>query len=198
MATGPEHYRQAEQLLAQAHHYTYGDGADPATGHALATDAIRHALLATQIVVAELCRLDRAANFRAAADAIEQEQAREERAERERFGWLDKEARLQGEAVRAKAAFLRRLAEDVEREKGTSGSTQPLAGESTPGTPESAGAPLIVCRYDVVIEPAPEEEPVLTVGAVAEDGRPVALLFDRESRRRVAGWLAPGLTEGGT
>lgn len=39
--------------------------------------------------------------------------------------------------------------------------------------------------------PAPEEEPVLTVGAVAEDGRPVALLFDPDDRRKVAGWLAP-------
>ncbi|MGW5465191.1 hypothetical protein [Streptomyces sp. NPDC003996] len=55
--------------------------------------------------------------------------------------------------------------------------------------------PLVVSRYDVVMEPAPEEEPVLTVGAVAEGGRPVALLFDEETRRRVAGWLAPDVAQ---
>lgn len=58
-------------------------------------------------------------------------------------------------------------------------------------SPDSEPAPLVVSRYDVAMEPAPEEEPVLTVGAVAEDGRPVALLFDPEARARVAGWLAP-------
>lgn len=63
---------------------------------------------------------------------------------------------------------------------------------------EKAGqpvTPLIVSRFDVAIEPAPEEEPVLTIGAVAETGRPVALLLDEETRRKVAGWLAP--TEAG-
>lgn len=61
---------------------------------------------------------------------------------------------------------------------------------------EKAGAPapgpLVVSRNDVAMEPAPEEEPGLTVGAVAEDGRPVALLFDPEARAKVASWLAPG------
>lgn len=57
---------------------------------------------------------------------------------------------------------------------------------------EAAAVPLVVSRYDVAMEPAPEEEPVLTVGAVAEDGSPVTLLFDPETRRKVAGWLAPG------
>ncbi|MFJ6730023.1 hypothetical protein ACIQPQ_34500 [Streptomyces sp. NPDC091281] len=52
--------------------------------------------------------------------------------------------------------------------------------------------PLVVSRYDVAIEPALEEEPVLMVGAVAEEGRPVALLFDPEARDRIAGWLSPG------
>ncbi|MEU3899765.1 hypothetical protein [Streptomyces sp. NPDC045251] len=59
---------------------------------------------------------------------------------------------------------------------------------------EKAGqpaAPLIVTRFDTAMEPAPEEEPVLTIGAVAETGRPVALLLDEETRRKVAGWLAP-------
>ncbi|MBB4987468.1 hypothetical protein [Streptomyces nymphaeiformis] len=44
--TGPEHYRQAEQLADQAHHFTYGDGADPVVGAALATEAQVHATLA--------------------------------------------------------------------------------------------------------------------------------------------------------
>jgi hypothetical protein len=56
---------------------------------------------------------------------------------------------------------------------------------------EDQATPLVVSRFDVAMEPAPEEEPVLTVGAIAEDGRPVALLFDEETRRKVAGWLAP-------
>ena len=80
------------------------------------------------------------------------------------------------------------MAGEAERGKDTSD------GESTPGPAE----PLIVSRYDVVMEPAPEEDHVLTVGALAEDGRPVALLFDQEARRRVAGWLAPDLTDGGS
>lgn len=62
------------------------------------------------------------------------------------------------------------------------------------GAPESG--PLVVSRYDVAMEPAPGEEPVFTVGAIAEDGRPVALLFDPETRRKVAGWLAPHDADG--
>lgn len=53
-------------------------------------------------------------------------------------------------------------------------------------------APLVVSRFDVGMEPAPEEEQLFTVGAIAEDGRPVALLFDKENRRKVGGWLAAG------
>lgn len=49
MATGPEHYREAERLAALAHHYTYGDGADPGTGAALAAEAQVHATLAQEI-----------------------------------------------------------------------------------------------------------------------------------------------------
>ncbi|WP_416976690.1 hypothetical protein [Streptomyces sp. T028] len=75
---------------------------------------------------------------------------------------------------------------DIEREKDTSGGHEPAEGESTPAEP------LIVSRYDAALEPAPEEEPVFTVGAIAEDGHPVALFFDPEARRKVAGWLAPG------
>ncbi|MFJ2882378.1 hypothetical protein ACIQGT_14335 [Streptomyces sp. NPDC093108] len=43
---GPHHYREAERLLVRAHHFTYGDGADPVTGHALAAEAQAHATLA--------------------------------------------------------------------------------------------------------------------------------------------------------
>ena len=44
--TGPEHYREAEQLAERAHHWTYGDGADPVVGAALAAEAQVHATLA--------------------------------------------------------------------------------------------------------------------------------------------------------
>jgi len=44
--TGPEHYRKAERLADQANHFTYGDGADPVTGAALAAEAQVHATLA--------------------------------------------------------------------------------------------------------------------------------------------------------
>ena len=127
--------------------------------------------------------------FRAAADAIELEQGREERAERERFGRLDHDTQVQGVAVRAKSAFLRRVADGIKREKDTGGGSEPTAGESTAA--HGRVEPLTVSRFDVAMEPAPEEEQVFTVGAVADDGRPVALLFDPEARSRVAGWLVP-------
>lgn len=44
--TGPEHYREAERLASRAHHFTYGDGADPVVGAALAAEAQVHATLA--------------------------------------------------------------------------------------------------------------------------------------------------------
>jgi len=90
------------------------------------------AMPSTETIVAELRRLDRVAILRQAAEAIEREQAREERAESERFGYLDHETELQGVAVRAKATFLRRLADDVERGKDTSVGSQPTAGGATP------------------------------------------------------------------
>lgn len=37
---------QAEQLADQAHHFTYGDGADPVAGGALATEGLVYAVLA--------------------------------------------------------------------------------------------------------------------------------------------------------
>lgn len=49
--------------------------------------------------------------------------------------------------------------------------------------------PLMVSRFDTAIEPSLEEEPVLTIEAIAEDGRPVALLLNEETRAKVAGWL---------
>lgn len=44
--TGPEHYREAERLVGDAHHWSYGDGNDPAVGAALAAEAQVHATLA--------------------------------------------------------------------------------------------------------------------------------------------------------
>lgn len=63
------------------------------------------------------------------------------------------------------------------------------------GTPEAVNRPLVVARYDTAIEPMPDEAPVLIVGAVDENGLPVALLFDQDDRRKVADWLAPEATE---
>ncbi|MFC8859294.1 hypothetical protein [[Kitasatospora] papulosa] len=40
------HRREAERLADRAHHYTYGDGADPVTGAAFAAEAQVHATLA--------------------------------------------------------------------------------------------------------------------------------------------------------
>lgn len=55
---GPEHYREAERLLDQAHHYTYGDGADPTTGAALAAEGIGHATLAQAAATAMQAAVD--------------------------------------------------------------------------------------------------------------------------------------------
>jgi len=128
----------------------------------------------TETIVAELRRLDRADALDKFADEINALGDDHELGP----GWGDAADR-----ARSKAASLR-------REKDTSGGHQPAEGESTPDAGPQDEL-LIVSRYDVAIEPAPEEEPVLTVGAIAEDGRPVALLFDRETRRKVARWLAP-------
>lgn len=58
MATGPEHYREAERLLQLAHHFTYGDGADSVTGAALATEALGHATLAQTAATAMQAAVD--------------------------------------------------------------------------------------------------------------------------------------------
>ncbi|MBQ1122590.1 hypothetical protein [Streptomyces sp. B15] len=81
------------------------------------------------------------------------------------------------------AIVLDKQADDAERDE---------AGKDT-REGESTREPLLVDRFDVAMESAPEEEPVLTIGAVAEDGRPVALQLDREARAKVAGWLTPWL-----
>jgi hypothetical protein len=39
-------YHEAKYLVGRAHHYTYGDGGDPVTGSALATEALAYAVLA--------------------------------------------------------------------------------------------------------------------------------------------------------
>jgi hypothetical protein len=44
--TGPDHFLAAVRLADQANHFTYGDGADPIVGAALAAEAQVHATLA--------------------------------------------------------------------------------------------------------------------------------------------------------
>lgn len=45
--TAADDVREARRLAVQAHHYTYGDGADPVTGAAFAAEALVYATLAT-------------------------------------------------------------------------------------------------------------------------------------------------------
>lgn len=47
MKTRTEYAAEAERLASRAHHFTYGDGGDPVTGAALATEAQVFATLAT-------------------------------------------------------------------------------------------------------------------------------------------------------
>ena len=56
--TGPEHYREAERLAGMAHHWTYGDGADPVAGAALAAEAQVHATLALTAATAMQAAVD--------------------------------------------------------------------------------------------------------------------------------------------
>lgn len=62
---------------------------------------------------------DRAAVLREAADTIEAEQDRLETEERARFDWVDRDTALQGEAVRARAAQLRRMASEAQQQPDT-------------------------------------------------------------------------------
>jgi hypothetical protein len=57
MHSGPYHYSQANHLAEQAHHFTYGDGADPVAGNALAGEAVAHAInaqTAALVMIAEI------------------------------------------------------------------------------------------------------------------------------------------------
>lgn len=51
--TGPEHYHEAVRLANHANHFTYGDGADPVVGAALAAEAQVHATLALAAATVE-------------------------------------------------------------------------------------------------------------------------------------------------
>lgn len=46
MTATAQYIREAERLVTQAHHFTYGDGADPVAGGALAAEAQVYATLA--------------------------------------------------------------------------------------------------------------------------------------------------------
>ncbi|MFF4338153.1 hypothetical protein [[Kitasatospora] papulosa] len=97
--------------------------------------------------------------------------------------WLEKKAREEGTSNkerRTRADVLFRMADKLSR------------GAVRPPLPKGPD-PLVVNRFDVAMEPAPEEEQVLTIGCIDEDGRPVALLLDMEARSKVARWLAPEL-----
>lgn len=100
--------------------------------------------------------------------------------------WLTKKSRelrsVGGPVRAAQADAVAALASKVER-----GAIRPDNLRSLPE--EDTTDPLIVDRFDVAMEPAPDEEPVLVIGAVAADGRPVALLLDVEDRVKVAAWL---------
>jgi hypothetical protein len=60
---------EAEHLLDRAHHYTYGDGADPVTGGALAAEAQAYALLATAAPV-DTAAVDELVALRSAVAAL--------------------------------------------------------------------------------------------------------------------------------
>lgn len=63
MSSGPEHFKLAERLADQAHHFTYGDGANEAVGAALAAEAQVHATLALAAATAEAGGLVKAEQF---------------------------------------------------------------------------------------------------------------------------------------
>lgn len=74
----------------------------------------------TETIVAELRRLDRATNFRDAADAVDAGKTRFPEPVRGGASWA--------------ARMLRRTADEIEREKDTSSGHGPAEGESTPST----------------------------------------------------------------
>ncbi|MEU9777737.1 hypothetical protein [Streptomyces sp. NPDC047968] len=89
----------------------------------------------------------------------------------------DWETGIQGAATR-----VARLAEAAGAATGkdTRTSSMLAQGESTP---------LVVSRLDVVVYPAPGDDLHLTIGAVADTGRPVTLVLDHGTQARLAGWL---------
>ncbi|MFJ1647921.1 hypothetical protein [Streptomyces sp. NPDC088258] len=113
--------------------------------------------------------------------------------------------RLRAEAAKVRASGIREAAAFVDNDDicgcGGCDTCQPrkMAADLRRMAEEIAPSriPLVVSRFDVAMEPAPEEPPVLTIGAVAEDGTPVALLLDLETRAKVGGWLAPAAVEYG-
>ncbi|MGW6454994.1 hypothetical protein ACWF94_03565 [Streptomyces sp. NPDC055078] len=111
----------------------------------------------------------------------------EVRAERdaEIIAWLGKKA-LQYRSTRSRQHALQADAIDGLASKISRGAVR---ANNTATLPDDE--PLIVDRFDTATEPAIEEEPVLVVGCIAEDGRPVALLLDREDRAKVGRWLNP-------
>lgn len=101
--------------------------------------------------------------------------------------WLEKKAQEEGRAnrdSRNRGDVLTRMADKLSR-----GAVRPPLSKRAD--------PVTVSRFDVAMEPAPEEEQILTIGCIDENGRPVALLLDMETRSKVARWLAPELTEAG-
>ncbi|KUF18414.1 hypothetical protein [Streptomyces silvensis] len=90
-----------------------------------------------------------------------------------------------GRVLAAEVETLRARVEELVRQRDDLLVEDALAERAREGE-----EPLVVSRFDTAIEPAPEEEPVLTIGAIAEEGRPVALLLDVESRAKVAAWLS--------
>jgi hypothetical protein len=101
--------------------------------------------------------------------------------------WLEKKAREEGSSNkerRTRADVLFRMADKLSR------------GAVRPPLPKGPD-PLIVHRFDAAMEPALEEEQILTIGCIDENGHPVALLLDMETRSKVARWLAPELNDTG-
>lgn len=94
--------------------------------------------------------------------------------------WLAKKARehrAQGPQYAKQADVISRLADKANR------------GAVRIFLEAGAAEPLVVSRFDTAMEPASEEEQVLTIGCIADDGRPVALRLDVETRAKVARWL---------
>ncbi|MEU5976300.1 hypothetical protein [Streptomyces sp. NPDC047315] len=114
--------------------------------------------------------------------------ARDEiRAERdaEITAWLGKKAR-EYRSTTSRQHALQADALDIMASKISRGAVRDNNTATLP-----SDEPLIVDRFDTAIEPAPEDDPLLTICAIAAGGRPVALLLDEETRAKVARWCTP-------